>query len=85
MKKRTHTLPEVNFSDEGALRHLHLGTEWIQGSMLMDAPTVLFHEYIQRTSSRPKREVLEARAEIIQTQWGLPAAKWIRVFKPMLK
>ena len=48
LKKRTQSLPEVNFSDEGPLRHLHLGTEWIQGSMLMDAPTVLFHEYIQR-------------------------------------
>jgi spermidine synthase len=48
LKKRTPHLPEVNFSDEGPLRHLHLGTEWIQGSMLMDAPTVLFHEYIQR-------------------------------------
>lgn len=41
-------LPEVNFSDEGPIRHLHLGSEWIQGSMLMDAPTVLVHEYIQR-------------------------------------
>jgi hypothetical protein len=30
LKKRTHSLPEVNFSDEGPLRHLHLGTEWIQ-------------------------------------------------------
>ncbi len=48
LKKRSPTLPEVNFSDEGPLRHLHLGTEWIQGSMLVDAPTVLFHEYIQR-------------------------------------
>lgn len=41
-------LPEVNFSEEGPIRHLHLGSEWIQGSMLMDAPTVLVHEYIQR-------------------------------------
>jgi len=41
LKERTHSLPEVNFSDEGPLRHLHLGTERIQGSMLMDAPTVL--------------------------------------------
>jgi spermidine synthase len=38
----------------------------------------------QRTPSRPKREVLMPRAEIIQTQWGLPATKWVRVFKPML-
>jgi spermidine synthase len=48
LKKRTQTLPEVNFSDEGTLRHLHLGTEWIQGTMDMDEPNALFHEYIQR-------------------------------------
>jgi spermidine synthase len=42
------TLPEVNFSEEGPIRHLHLGSQWIQGSMLVDAPTVLVHEYIQR-------------------------------------
>ena len=48
MKKNQTLLPEVNFSDEGPVRHLHLGTEWIQGSMLLDAPTVLVHEYIQR-------------------------------------
>ena len=41
-------LPEVNFSEEGPVRHLHLGSEWIQGSMRLDAPTVLVHEYIQR-------------------------------------
>jgi len=46
-KARIH-LPEVNFSEEGPIRHLHLGSEWIQGSMLVDAPTVLVHEYIQR-------------------------------------
>lgn len=39
----------------------------------------------QATPNRPKREVLDARAEIIQTQWGLPAAKWVRVFKPLHK
>ncbi|MEI8031272.1 MAG: spermidine synthase [Comamonadaceae bacterium] len=48
MKKRATKLPEVNFSDEGSLRHLHLGTQWIQGTMRMEAPTALFHEYIQR-------------------------------------
>ena len=44
----TINLPEVNFSEEGPVRHLHLGSEWIQGSMLLDAPNVLVHEYIQR-------------------------------------
>ena len=48
MKKHRTPLPEVNFSDEGSIRHLHLGSEWVQGSMQMDAPTALVHEYIQR-------------------------------------
>ena len=48
VRKETITLPEVNFSDEGPVRHLHLDSIWIQGSMLIDAPTVLVHEYIQR-------------------------------------
>ena len=68
MKKSQPTHPEVNFSDEGPIRHLHLGTEWVQGSMLMDAPTVLVHEYIQRmmawllfvdVATLPKRQALQ--------------------------
>ncbi|MEY2862109.1 MAG: hypothetical protein RL392_2567, partial [Pseudomonadota bacterium] len=60
--------PEVNFSEEGPIRHLHLGSEWIQGSMLVDAPNVLVHEYIQRMmawllfvdpASVPKRQALQ--------------------------
>ena len=47
-RKDAINLPEVNFSEEGPIRHLHLGSEWIQGSMLLDAPNVLVHEYIQR-------------------------------------
>ena len=47
-KTEAINLPEVNFSEEGPIRHLHLGSEWIQGSMLLDAPQVLVHEYIQR-------------------------------------
>lgn len=41
-------LPEVNFSDYGDLRYLHLGTEWVQGSMRLDAPFDLDLEYVQR-------------------------------------
>jgi len=41
-------LPEVNFSDYGNLRYLHLGTEWVQGSMRLDAPYDLDLEYVQR-------------------------------------
>jgi spermidine synthase len=42
------SLPEVNFSDYGDIRYLHLGTEWVQGSMRMDAPYEIELEYVQR-------------------------------------
>jgi len=48
LKKRTPRLPEANFSDDGPMRHLHLGTEWVQGSMYLADPIGLVHEYIQR-------------------------------------
>ena len=41
-------LPEVNFSDFGDVRYLHLGTEWVQGSMLIDEPYDIELEYVQR-------------------------------------
>ncbi|MDW5442268.1 spermidine synthase [Polaromonas sp. SM01] len=41
-------LPEVNFSDYGDIRYLHLGTEWVQGSMLLDKPFDIELEYVQR-------------------------------------
>lgn len=46
--KATAELPEVNFSDYGEVRFLHLGTEWVQGSMLRDAPYDIELEYVQR-------------------------------------
>ena len=42
------TLPEVSVSDDGDVRHLHLGTPWIQGSMRIATPFELELEYIQR-------------------------------------
>jgi spermidine synthase len=41
-------LPEVNFCDYGDVRTLHLGTEWVQGSMLLDQPYDIELEYVQR-------------------------------------
>ncbi len=46
--KATTPLPEVNISEDGEVRFLHLGTEWIQGSMLLDAPFDIELEYVQR-------------------------------------
>jgi spermidine synthase len=41
-------LPEVNFSEHADVRFLHLGTEWVQGSMLIDTPFDIHLEYVQR-------------------------------------
>jgi spermidine synthase len=46
--KNTNPLPEVNISEDGEVRFLHLGTEWVQGSMLLDAPFDIELEYVQR-------------------------------------
>jgi spermidine synthase len=48
MSTQPPNLPEVCFSDDGVVRHLHLGTPWIQGSMRMDAPDEIELEYVQR-------------------------------------
>jgi spermidine synthase len=48
LSKRPLPLPEVQFSDEGPIRHLHLDSIWIQGSMDTRDPTRLVHEYIER-------------------------------------
>jgi hypothetical protein len=37
----------------------------------------------QRTRSRPTRSLLMERAEVIAREWGLPADKWVRGFKPV--
>jgi spermidine synthase len=46
MKKSN--LPIVNMSEMGGIRYLHLGTEWVQGSMLIDKPFEIELEYVQR-------------------------------------
>ena len=48
VKKLLSKFPDVNFSDDGPVRHLHLGTEWIQGSVYLDDPIGLVHEYVER-------------------------------------
>jgi len=47
-KTPTAALPEVHFSDHGRVRYLHLGTEWVQGSMRLDAPDEIDLDYVQR-------------------------------------
>jgi spermidine synthase len=47
-RSKTLELPEVNFSEDGVSRYLHLGTPWIQGAMNIKEPFDLDLEYIQR-------------------------------------
>jgi len=51
-KTRTRTdpdnLPEVTISEDTEVRFLHLGTEWVQGSMLIKKPFEIELEYVQR-------------------------------------
>lgn len=48
MKSSTPLPSEVNLSEGGGVRCLHLGTEWIQGAMRIDAPFDIELEYVQR-------------------------------------
>lgn len=70
--RRTRTdpqaLPEVTISEDGEVRFLHLGTEWIQGSMIIDNPFDIELEYVQRMmawllfvepDSVPKRRAMQ--------------------------
>ncbi len=41
-------LPEVTVSDDGEVRHLHLGSPWVQGSMRIKQPFEIELEYVQR-------------------------------------
>ena len=39
----------------------------------------------QRVPSRPSKDALLVQAEAIENRFGLPATKWLRVFKPLVK
>lgn len=45
---KKNKLPDVNFSDYGDIRYLHLGTPWVQGSMNIEKPFDIDLEYVQR-------------------------------------
>ncbi len=65
-RKKTVTLPEVNFSEDGDIRYLHLASPWIQGSMIIDRPYHIELEYVQRMMAwllfMPATEVAGAHA-----------------------
>lgn len=48
MARKKIKLPDVNFSEYGPVRYLHLGTEWVQGSMKIEQPFDIDLDYVQR-------------------------------------
>ena len=48
VKRDTPTFSEVNLSESDGVRYLHLGTEWVQGSMRIAAPFDIDLDYVQR-------------------------------------
>jgi spermidine synthase len=68
------TLPQVNMSEHGKVRYLHLGTDWVQGSMNIAKPFDIQLDYVQRMQAWllfvPTDEVSELHA----MQLGLGAA-----------
>jgi len=65
-RKKAVELPEVNFSEDGDIRYLHLASPWIQGSMLIKKPYDIELEYVQRMMAwllfMPASEVAGAHA-----------------------
>ena len=68
-------LPEVNFSDYNGVRCLHLGTEWVQGSMKLDDPYEIELEYVQRMMAPAASHGAWPRA--MRCSWG-----WARARSP---
>jgi spermidine synthase len=67
-RRAVQTLPDVTISEDSEVRFLHLGTEWIQGSMLLESPFDIELDYVQRMmawllfvdpDSVPKRRALQ--------------------------
>ena len=78
-------LPEVNFSDYGDVRFLHLGTEWVQGSMLRDAPYDIELEYVQRMMAGLLFMDAEGMAKRHAMQLGLGSAALTKFCRKKLR
>lgn len=79
---RKPTFPQPTLSEEDGVRHLHLGTPWIQGSMRIARPYDLELEYVQRMMAWMLLLPDKARRGGSAVQLGLGAAA---ITKFMLK
>lgn len=67
-------LPTVTFADYGDMRFLHLGTPWVQGSMMISKPYDIHLEYVQRMMGWMLLTDLDQIHHLQSMQLGLGAA-----------
>jgi spermidine synthase len=67
-------LPIVNHIDYGDMRFLHLGTPWVQGSMMISKPYDIHLEYVQRMMGWMLLTDLDQIHHLQAMQLGLGAA-----------
>jgi spermidine synthase len=79
------SLPEVNFSEHAGVRYLHLGSEWVQGSMRVDDPFEIDLEYVQRMMAWLLFVAPTAVANRHAMQLGLGAASLTKFCRKKLR
>lgn len=74
MSSTPSQLPQVNMSEHGKVRYLHLGTAWVQGSMWVKKPFDIELEYVQRMQAWLLFHEADDVADLHAMQLGLGAA-----------
>ncbi len=73
-KSKPCELPEVSTSELDGVRYLHLGTEWVQGSMEIKKPFAIELDYVQRMMAWLLWTDLNDLAPLHSMQLGLGSA-----------
>jgi spermidine synthase len=78
-------LPQVNMSEHGKVRYLHLGTAWVQGSMWLKKPYDIELEYVQRMQAWLLFHEADEVEGMHAMQFGLGAAALTKNCHQVLK
>lgn len=78
-------LPQVNVSEHGKVRYLHLGTVWVQGSMLLNKPNDIELDYVQRMQAWLLFHEADEVEGMHAMQFGLGAAALTKNCHQVLK
>jgi len=70
----TPSLPQVNISEHGKVRYLHLGSVWVQGSMDTGKPNAIHLDYVQRMQAWLLFVEPDTVSQLHAMQLGLGAA-----------